>query len=165
MLLANQHPDHIDLGVHRCLNGLTAYVGLLDIGQPKPGETVVVSSAAGGVGSNVGPINFAYVAACLNEGISAVAEDVYLGVASAYVIANVTALISHVPGGLGVIESVVVFLLPGADLIGALVAFRFIYFLLPLALGGSLFVVAEVASRRSRPGSKAATQKSRREPD
>lgn len=38
------------------LNGLTAYIGLLDIGQPKPGETVVVSSAAGGVGSNVGQI-------------------------------------------------------------------------------------------------------------
>src|ERR1051325_4726381 len=30
--------------------GLTAYFGLLDIGQPKEGETVVVSGAAGGVG-------------------------------------------------------------------------------------------------------------------
>jgi NADPH-dependent curcumin reductase CurA len=29
-------------------------VGLLDIGQPKPGETVVVSAAAGAVGSAVG---------------------------------------------------------------------------------------------------------------
>ena len=36
--------------------GLTAYVGLLDIGQPKPGETVVVSAAAGAVGSVVGQI-------------------------------------------------------------------------------------------------------------
>jgi len=36
--------------------GLTAYVGLLDIGQPKPGETVVVSAAAGAVGSAVGQI-------------------------------------------------------------------------------------------------------------
>ena len=34
--------------------GMTAYVGLLDIGQPKPGETVVVSAAAGAVGSAVG---------------------------------------------------------------------------------------------------------------
>ena len=34
--------------------GLTAYVGLLDIGQPKSGETVVVSAAAGAVGSAVG---------------------------------------------------------------------------------------------------------------
>ncbi len=36
--------------------GLTAYVGLLDIGQPKPGETVFVSAAAGAVGSVVGQI-------------------------------------------------------------------------------------------------------------
>ena len=36
--------------------GLTAYVGLLDIGRPKSGETVVVSAAAGAVGSAVGQI-------------------------------------------------------------------------------------------------------------
>ena len=36
--------------------GMTAYVGLLDIGQPKPGETIVVSAAAGAVGSVVGQI-------------------------------------------------------------------------------------------------------------
>lgn len=36
--------------------GLTAYVGLLDIGQPREGETVVVSAAAGAVGSIVGQI-------------------------------------------------------------------------------------------------------------
>ncbi|MRX74306.1 zinc-binding dehydrogenase [Bacillus lacus] len=36
--------------------GLTAYFGLLDIGEPKEGETVVVSGAAGAVGSIVGQI-------------------------------------------------------------------------------------------------------------
>jgi NADPH-dependent curcumin reductase CurA len=36
--------------------GLTAYVGLLDLGRPKPGETVFVSAAAGAVGSVVGQI-------------------------------------------------------------------------------------------------------------
>lgn len=36
--------------------GFTAYVGLLDIGQPKPGETVVVAAATGAVGSVVGQI-------------------------------------------------------------------------------------------------------------
>ncbi|HEV7765929.1 MAG TPA: NADP-dependent oxidoreductase [Thermoanaerobaculia bacterium] len=36
--------------------GLTAYVGLLDIGQPKSGETVVISAAAGAVGSIAGQI-------------------------------------------------------------------------------------------------------------
>lgn len=38
------------------MTGLTAYFGLLDIGQPQPGETVVVSGAAGAVGSVVGQI-------------------------------------------------------------------------------------------------------------
>jgi NADPH-dependent curcumin reductase CurA len=36
--------------------GLTAYFGLLECGRPKPGETVVVSAAAGSVGSIVGQI-------------------------------------------------------------------------------------------------------------
>lgn len=38
------------------MTGLTAYFGLLDIGQPKEGETVVISGAAGAVGSTVGQI-------------------------------------------------------------------------------------------------------------
>jgi hypothetical protein len=38
------------------MTGLTAYFGLLDIGQPKQGETVVVSGAAGAVGTIVGQI-------------------------------------------------------------------------------------------------------------
>jgi NADPH-dependent curcumin reductase len=36
--------------------GMTAYAGLLEIGQPKAGETVVVSAASGAVGSLVGQI-------------------------------------------------------------------------------------------------------------
>ena len=36
--------------------GMTAYVGLLEIGQPRPGETVVVAAASGAVGSVVGQI-------------------------------------------------------------------------------------------------------------
>ncbi len=36
--------------------GMTAYVGLLDIGQPKAGETVVVAAATGPVGATVGQI-------------------------------------------------------------------------------------------------------------
>jgi NADPH-dependent curcumin reductase len=36
--------------------GVTAYVGLFDIGEPKPDETVVVSAAAGAVGSVVGQL-------------------------------------------------------------------------------------------------------------
>ncbi len=38
------------------VNGLTAYFGLLHVGQPQPGETVMVSAAAGSVGHLVGQI-------------------------------------------------------------------------------------------------------------
>jgi NADPH-dependent curcumin reductase CurA len=48
--------------------GMTAYVGLLDIGQPKIGETVVVSAAAGAVGSAVGQI--AKITGCRAVGIA-----------------------------------------------------------------------------------------------
>jgi NADPH-dependent curcumin reductase CurA len=40
----------------RGMPGVTAYFGLLKLGQPKPGETVVVSAASGAVGSVVGQI-------------------------------------------------------------------------------------------------------------
>jgi len=48
--------------------GLTAYFGLLDIGQPAPGETVVVSGAAGAVGMVVCQI--ARIKGCRVVGIS-----------------------------------------------------------------------------------------------
>ncbi|HEX7440441.1 MAG TPA: NADP-dependent oxidoreductase [Caldimonas sp.] len=48
--------------------GMTGYFGLLDIGQPKPGETVVVSGAAGAVGQTVGQI--AKVKGCRVVGIA-----------------------------------------------------------------------------------------------
>jgi NADPH-dependent curcumin reductase CurA len=38
------------------MTAFTAYVGLLDIGQPRPGETVVVAAATGAVGAMVGQI-------------------------------------------------------------------------------------------------------------
>jgi NADPH-dependent curcumin reductase CurA len=52
--------------------GLTAYFGLLDIGKPEPGQTVVVSGAAGAVGSVVGQI--AKIKGCRAVGIAGGAE-------------------------------------------------------------------------------------------
>jgi hypothetical protein len=48
--------------------GMTAFVGLMDIGQPKPGETVAVSAASGAVGAVVGQL--AKVNGCRVVGIA-----------------------------------------------------------------------------------------------
>jgi NADPH-dependent curcumin reductase CurA len=60
-------PLSLSLGVLG-LNGITAYFGLLDLGAPKPGDTVVVSTAAGAVGSAVGQI--AKLIGCRTVGIT-----------------------------------------------------------------------------------------------
>jgi NADPH-dependent curcumin reductase CurA len=48
--------------------GMTGYFGLLEVGQPKPGETVVVSGAAGAVGQTVGQV--AKIKGCRAVGIA-----------------------------------------------------------------------------------------------
>ncbi len=60
-------PLSLSLGVLG-LNGITAYFGVLDVGQPRPGDTVVVSTAAGAVGSAVGQI--AKLAGCRTVGLA-----------------------------------------------------------------------------------------------
>jgi NADPH-dependent curcumin reductase CurA len=53
-------------------NGLTAYFGLFDVGRPRPGDTVVVSAAAGAVGQLVGQL--AKLGGCRAVGIAGGAE-------------------------------------------------------------------------------------------
>ncbi len=64
------HPS-LALGVLG-MPGFTAYMGLLDIGQPKPEETVVVAAASGAVGSVVGQI--AKIKGCRAVGIAGGAD-------------------------------------------------------------------------------------------
>ncbi len=58
------------------LTGITAYVGLLKIGEPKEGETVLVSGASGAVGSIVGQI--AQIKGCKVVGIAGSDEKIKL---------------------------------------------------------------------------------------
>nr|WP_262407956.1 bifunctional lysylphosphatidylglycerol flippase/synthetase MprF [Sphingopyxis sp. OPL5] len=57
-----------------------------------------------------------------------------------YALAIIAALISHVPGGLGVFEAVVIATVPGdkAQLLAALLAYRILYYLLPLLVAALL---------------------------
>jgi uncharacterized membrane protein YbhN (UPF0104 family) len=137
----------IGLGL-ACLTVAAAYVALSAL-RRKPFQirrwTVEIPPLRLAVAQVViGPVNFAFVAACLHHALAAAGNVAYLEVAAVYVIANVTSLISHVPGGLGVIETVVRYLLPDTNVIGALIAFRAVYFLLPLMLGGPLFGLTEL---------------------
>lgn len=66
-------PMSLSLGVLG-LNGITAYFGLLDVCAPQAGETVVVSTAAGAVGSVVGQI--AKIKGCRTVGIAGGPEKV-----------------------------------------------------------------------------------------
>ncbi len=56
------------------VTGLTAWFGLFDVGRPRPGDTVVVSGAAGAVGQIVGQL--ARVAGCRTVGIAGGPEKV-----------------------------------------------------------------------------------------
>jgi phosphatidylglycerol lysyltransferase len=73
-----------------------------------------------------------------------------LAFAGVYATAIAAATLSHVPGGLGVLESVIVLALPqigAAEIVGALVAWRVIQYLLPLLVAATAFSVHELRGR------------------
>jgi glycosyltransferase 2 family protein len=129
--------------------GLAAFVHrpirIRDFELPVPGLGIALGQVA------VGTADFLMVAAVLYQLLPASTEVGFLPVALAYVVANTAAIITHVPGGLGVIEAVLLFLVPGANMVGAVVAFRVIYFLIPFLVGGVVLGVCELLRRRRRP--------------
>jgi NADPH-dependent curcumin reductase len=72
-VLESDLPLSLSLGVLG-LNGMTAYFGVVDVLHPTAGETVVVSTAAGGVGSAAGQI--AKIKGCRVVGVAGGAEKV-----------------------------------------------------------------------------------------
>lgn len=70
----------------------------------------------------------------------------FAGFFAIFAVATVAGVLSHVPGGLGAFEAVILLGLPGdrhADVAAALVLFRLIYYLLPFTLALGLFVASE----------------------
>jgi NADPH-dependent curcumin reductase CurA len=90
------------------ISGLTAYFGLLDIGKPEPGQTVLVSGAAGSVGSIVGQI--ARIKGCRAIGIAGgeqkcrwLVDEVGFDAAIDYKNADLRATLkTHAPDGIDV---------------------------------------------------------------
>lgn len=99
----------------------------------------------------VGTTDFLLVSAVLHQMLSAAAEVDYLAIAATYAMANAAAILTHVPGGLGVIEAIVLSLVPGANVVGALIAFRAVYYLMPFLIGCTVLVIAEILRRQRRP--------------
>jgi hypothetical protein len=58
-------------------------------------------------------------------------------------------MVSHVPGGLGVLEFIITSVVKHGDVVGALIGFRIEYYLVPLVLGSTLLITAEVARWRA----------------
>lgn len=96
----------------------------------------------------IGPLNLAMVVACLYAALPGGNSIDYLDVLAVFTLANAAGLMAHIPGGLGVIEAVVIYLLPGADVVGALIVFRVAYFLVPFGLGMTALAISEISGRR-----------------
>jgi phosphatidylglycerol lysyltransferase len=79
----------------------------------------------------------------------------YPGLLGIFILAQVAGLISHVPGGIGVFEALVSFALsgqiPGPTILGALLAYRVIYYLLPLSAASVTLAGVELAQTRWAP--------------
>jgi phosphatidylglycerol lysyltransferase len=74
----------------------------------------------------------------------------FLGVYAAAVIGGI---VSHVPGGVGVFEAIIILTLPGVPtdaLLGSLLAYRAVYYLVPLVFGTLLFGSKELSAQWSR---------------
>ncbi|OOG44226.1 lysylphosphatidylglycerol synthase domain-containing protein [Polaromonas sp. A23] len=76
----------------------------------------------------------------------------YPTVVSVLLVGAVAGVITHVPAGLGVLEAVFVALLshrmPAHDLLAALLAYRFIYYLGPLLVAGGVFLAMEIRAKK-----------------
>src|ERR1700731_5373127 len=99
-------------------------------------------------------VELSLVAAVLYSCLPHASAVGYLHVLAVYVLAFVAGLISHVPGGLGVFDAVVLVglsaRLPADQILAGLLAFRVVYHLIPLIGAGILFGAVEALAARQR---------------
>jgi phosphatidylglycerol lysyltransferase len=99
----------------------------------------------------LGIADFALAAAVMYVLLPSEADVSYPVFAGLYAAAIAAGLISHVPAGLGVFEAVILLVLPDVQpekLLGALLAYRAVYYLAPLSLAALLFVGQELRAQR-----------------
>jgi phosphatidylglycerol lysyltransferase len=93
------------------------------------------------------------LAACVLWSLLPAGHIVWLAFVGAYATAVIGAIVSHVPGGIGVFETIILLALPQLQpeaLLGSLLAYRAIYYLAPLLFGTVLFATKELAGQRTR---------------
>ena len=109
-----------------------------------PGATLSVAQLA------LAALDISLAAAVLWVLLPPEAAIAFLPFAGIYAVAVTAGLISQVPGGIGVFEAIVVLTFPDAPapkLLGSLLAYRAIYYLVPLVVAAILFLVNEILAR------------------
>ncbi|MEG3168722.1 bifunctional lysylphosphatidylglycerol flippase/synthetase MprF [Sphingomonas sp. LB3N6] len=100
----------------------------------------------------VSTVDLAAASAALFVLLPGASPDLYPVLFLGYAVAIVVALISHVPGGLGVFEAVIIATMPqnNATILAALLAYRIIYYVAPLILAAVLLAFHEGRQWRRR---------------
>jgi phosphatidylglycerol lysyltransferase len=100
----------------------------------------------------IASLDWALAGSVLYALLPAAAALSYHGFLGVFLLAQIAGLASQIPGGLGVFESVIVLLLsptiPASSIFGSLLAYRAIYYLLPLALAAVLLGTDEILQKK-----------------
>jgi phosphatidylglycerol lysyltransferase len=102
----------------------------------------------------VASLDWALAGSILFVLLPSTSELSYLGFLGIYLLAQTAGLVSQIPGGLGVFETVILLLLaptlPASAVFGSLLAYRGIYYLIPLAVATVMLGVHEVLEKKDR---------------
>src|SRR4029077_20493092 len=111
-------------------------------GRPPPGPRIAIVQIVLSV------IDLSLSSAVLWWLLPPAAHISFIAFVGAYAVAVIAGIISHVPGGIGVFETVILYTLPEVPkdaLLGSLLAYRVVYYLVPLFFGTLLFIKKEVS--------------------